>query len=142
MFCQFNQRDFSLILSQSVICLFLGLATAAYAQLPAGLSEVYINMDGTEVNYGVNHSPYLGGPPSYVSVTRNPLVAPPVAPLINPPFYGDISPYRGASILRSRVAPVSPLYGNAPILGSPYNRNLYRGLAPLGSLPYGINGGY
>lgn len=144
----------------------MGLTTAAYAQAPVSQSQVYFSMDDTDVNYGVNHLPQLGGPPSYVSVNRNPLVPPPIAPIapiapvapivdpIRPPFYGDLSPYGVAPFtgpavnpfLRPGVAPYSSFYGNSPYssvygnnryLGSPYNANLYGGLVP--STGYSLN---
>lgn len=133
------------------MCLFIGLASVVYAQAPVSQSQVYISMDDTEVNYGVNHLPQLGGPPSYVSVNRNPLVPPPVVPVavpappivnpitaVRPPFYGDVLQYGNglAPILRSRVGPLPALYGNAPFIESPYNTNPYPGLLPPNSSPY------
>lgn len=102
------------------MCLILVVASFASAQLPVSQSEVYINKDNTEVHYGINHRPELGGPPSFVSVNRNPLVVPEIRP--------EVAPYAG--ILSNDPYLGTPFYSRRPAVAFPFGMN-YVGL-PIG----------
>lgn len=83
-----------------------------------------MNQDNTEVHYGINHTPEIGGPPSFISVNRNPLVVPLVRP--------ELAPYSG--ILNNDPYLETPIYSRRPIPTTPFFYGLnYLGL-PIGHL--------
>lgn len=113
-----------LCVQQGVISLLVALFSLTVAQGPISLSEVFLNQDGVDANYNINHRPEFGGPQSAVFFNRNPLPF----PLVN-----GVNPFLGIPPnVNATVANIPSLYQN-PFGYGAVRPPFFGGLLPFGN---------